>query len=113
VFDVEVTVPNAGGRLRPGMIGTVALGAGAARAPAPVLTVPLSAIVRAEPGSQEFAVFVSDENGGREIARLRRVTLGEVLGNGIAVRDGLSLGDRVIVSGATLLADGDAIRAIP
>ena len=112
VFDVEVTVPNTDGRLRPGMIGTVALGPAAAPA-APVLTVPLTAVVRAEPGSEQYGVFVLERNGDVEQARMRRVTLGEVLGNGIAVRDGLKLGDRVIVSGATLLVDGDAIRAIP
>ena len=116
VFDIEVTVPNADGRLRPGMIGTVALGPDAnsqRAASAPILTVPLTAVVRAEPGSEQFAVFVSERKGSEEIARLHRVTLGEVLGNGIAVREGLKLGDRVIVSGATLLVDGDAIRAIP
>ena len=26
VFDIEITIPNADGRLRPGMIGTVAIG---------------------------------------------------------------------------------------
>lgn len=113
VFGVEVTVPNGDGRLRPGMIGTVALGPESARNAAPVLTVPLTAVVRAEPGSHEYAVFVIERTGDLETARLRRVTLGEVLGNGIAVREGLSLGDRVIVSGATLLVDGDAIRSIP
>jgi multidrug efflux system membrane fusion protein len=113
VFDVEVTVPNTDGRLRPGMIGTVALGPAAAPAAAPVLTIPLTAVVRAEPGSDQYGVFVLERNGAAEQARMRRVTLGEVLGNGIAVRDGLKLGDRVIVSGATLLVDGDAIRAIP
>ena len=36
VFDVEVTIPNQDGRLRPGMIGTVAVGhAGGADAPRP------------------------------------------------------------------------------
>jgi RND family efflux transporter MFP subunit len=116
VFDIEVTVPNAAGHLRPGMIGTVALGPdgnGLRAASAPVLTVPLTAVVRAEPGSEQFAVFVTERKGSEEIARLRRVTLGEVLGNGIAVREGVKLGDRVVVSGATLLVDGDTIRAIP
>jgi RND family efflux transporter MFP subunit len=113
VFGVEVTVPNSDGRLRPGMIGTVALGPESARNSAPVLTVPLTAVVRAEPGSNEYAVFVIERTGEVETARLRRVTLGAVLGNGIAVREGLALGDRVVVSGATLLVDGDAIRSIP
>jgi multidrug efflux system membrane fusion protein len=116
VFDVEITVPNADGRLRPGMIGTVALGPAAARgaqAAAAVLTVPLTAVVRAAPGSDEYAVFVAETQGTSEIARRRTVTLGEVLGNGIAVRRGIALGERVVVSGATLLVDGEAVRPIP
>jgi multidrug efflux system membrane fusion protein len=41
---------------------------------------------------------------------LRRVELGEVIGNGIAVLNGLKPGERVVVSGATLLVDGEAVR---
>jgi hypothetical protein len=47
------------------------------------------------------------------VARLRRVTLGEVKGNQIAVRDGLAQGERVIVRGATIVADGQAVRVMP
>ena len=46
VFDVEVTIPNQDGRLRPGMIGTVALAGPAADLRQPSLTVPLSSVVR-------------------------------------------------------------------
>ena len=116
VFDIEITVPNAEGHLRPGMIGAVALGPGAARgaqAAAPVLTVPLTAVVRAAPGSDQYAVFVAEKDGTTEIARRRSVTLGEVLGNGIAVRQGVARGERVVISGATLLVDGEAVRTIP
>ena len=57
--------------------------------------------------------MLAERKGDIETVHRRRVTLGEVLGNGIAVREGLLLGDRVVVSGATLLVDGDAIRSIP
>jgi RND family efflux transporter MFP subunit len=116
VFDIEITVPNADGQLRPGMIGAVALGPAAARgaqSAVPVLTVPLTAVVRATPGSDQYAVFVAEKNGATEIVRRRSVTLGEVLGNGIAVRQGVALGERVVVSGATLLVDGEPVRTIP
>jgi RND family efflux transporter MFP subunit len=88
VFDVEVTIPNGAGRLRPGMIGTVAIGADAGTEPRP-LTVPLTAIVRAP-----------------------EVQLGQVTGNGIAVQQGLAIGDSVVVSGATLLVDGAQVQVI-
>lgn len=113
VFDVEVTIPNAAGALRPGMIGTVAIGADAVAATAPrPLIVPLTAIVRSREGSSQFAVFVVEPRDGGAIARARKVQLGEVIGNGIAVRAGLTGGESVIVSGATLLVDGAEIKVI-
>ena len=41
------------------------------------------------------------------------IKLGDVMGNGVAVTRGLALGDRVVVTGAGLLADGDRVRIIP
>jgi multidrug efflux pump subunit AcrA (membrane-fusion protein) len=38
------------------------------------------------------------------------VELGEVIGNSIAVTKGVTAGERVVVSGATLLVDGAPIR---
>ena len=114
VFDVEVTIPNQEGRLRPGMIGTVALGRSTRvrSAGAPPLTVPLTAIVRSDAGAGQFAVLVVARENGVDIARLRRVELGEVMGNVVAVLKGVSLGDQVVVSGATLLADGDRVQVL-
>jgi RND family efflux transporter MFP subunit len=111
VFDVEVTIPNGAGRLRPGMIGTVAIGADAGTEPRP-LTVPLTAIVRAPDAIGQFAVFVVERHDGRAIARARKVQLGQVTGNGIAVQQGLAIGDSVVVSGATLLVDGAEVQVI-
>ena len=41
------------------------------------------------------------------------VVLGEVMGNGVAVLNGVSRGDRVIVTGANQLIDGERVRVIP
>lgn len=116
VFNVEVSLANPNGELRPGMIGAVTLlprgsaTAGATAAPRP-LTVPLTAVVRSTIGGQ-FAVAVVESNAGATAARLRRVELGEVIGNSIAVTKGVVLGERVVVSGATLLVDGAPIRVL-
>jgi RND family efflux transporter MFP subunit len=116
VFDVEVTIPNRDGRLRPGMIGTVALGQPAGDrsvvASRP-LTVPLTAIVRPEAGAGQFAVLVIERRNAVDVARLRRVELGEVMGNAIAVLSGVNAGERVVVTGASLLVDGDPVRVLP
>ncbi len=116
VFDIEVTIPNSDGRLRPGMIGTVAI----TRAPGETriaenapLAVPLTAIVRADAGSGEFAVVVVQRENAVDVARLRRVELGQVLGNVITVVKGVSAGERVVVSGATLLVDGEPVKVLP
>jgi RND family efflux transporter MFP subunit len=116
VFDVEVTIPNPDGRLRPGMIGTVAVsqgtGNGRALASRPV-AVPLTAVVRSEAGAGEFAVLVVEREHALDVARVRRVELGEVVGNVIAVVKGVNAGERVVVSGATLLVDGAPVRVLP
>ena len=115
VFDIEVTIPNKDGRLRPGLIGTVAIKRGAvpmqlAGEAAPA--VPLTAVVRSESGGQ-FAVVVVERVNADHVARVRPVELGPVLGNVITVVNGVKLGERVVVSGATLLADGEPVRVLP
>jgi RND family efflux transporter MFP subunit len=114
VFDVEVTIPNADSRLRPGMIGSVALGA-AVTATAQPLTIPLTAVVKFATSATGggYGVMVVEGHGDVQIARLRSVELGDVMGNGIAVLKGVNHGDRVIVTGASLLVDGDSVRVIP
>jgi RND family efflux transporter MFP subunit len=112
VFDVEVTIPNADGRLRPGMIGTVALGTPAAPVAQPLI-VPLSAVVKSAIDSDKYALMVVEQKGDVEIARLRTVELGDVMGNGVAVTQGVASGERVVVTGASLLVDGDPVRVIP
>jgi len=115
VFDIEVTIANADGRLRPGMIGAVEVvaeptSAEAIEAAAPAI--PLSAIVRNEKRPDQYAVFVIDETSG-DTVHARHVTLGGVQGNLVAVTNGLASGERVVVMGATLLKDGEAVRVIP
>jgi len=112
VFDVEVTIPNADGRLRPGMIGSVALGTPAAPITQPLI-VPLSAVVKSAADSDKYALMVVERQGDVEIARLRTVELGDVMGNGVAVTQGVASGERVVVTGASLLVDGDPVRVIP
>ncbi len=118
VFEVELTIPNADGRLKPGMIAALQVG-GADRAPAasdPTASTPavtLSAIVRSPSDPDGYAVYVVADEGGRPVARVRKVTLGEALGNSIAVTSGLKVGERVIVTGSTLVIDGDPVRIVP
>jgi multidrug efflux system membrane fusion protein len=109
VFEVEAALPNPDGRMKVGMLATLRLGD---QAPDAALHVPLAAVIRPAGDSAGDAVFVVG-NSGSPTARLRRVRLGEVSGNLIAVREGLTQGERVIVRGATIVADGQAVRITP
>ena len=110
LFDVEVTIPNTGDRLKAGMIGVINLGALAAAAE-PV--VPLRAVVRPVTDPQGFAVFEVRAAAGKSYARLCKVALGAMIGDGVAVKSGVAPGDRVIVKGATIVADGQQVDVVP
>jgi RND family efflux transporter MFP subunit len=113
VFSVEVTIPNPDGRLKPGMIGTVEVAAPhLPDIPPGSPTVSVSAIVKSSRAGA-YAVFVADGPDDEATARARDVTLGPISGNRVAVASGLKVGDRVVVSGASLLVDGDRVRVIP
>lgn len=116
VFNVEVTVPNPDGRLKPGMIGRVEVAAGplaSSSADTGTVAVPLVAVVQPGPGGDTYAVYLVDGSADRAVARARQVALGDVRGNAVAVTRGLQPGERVIVSGASLLVDGEAVRVVP
>ena len=109
VFAIEVTVPNPKASLKPGMIASLSL-TGVHKAPVPA--VPLSAVV-ADPGSAgQYAVFVASEQGGKWVAHLRQVTLGETHESDVAV-EGVNPAEKVVVVGAAGLKDGDFIQVIP
>ncbi|HEY0794525.1 MAG TPA: efflux RND transporter periplasmic adaptor subunit [Acidisarcina sp.] len=65
--------------------------------------VPVLAVSRL--GGQTF-VFVAQNVDGKTIAKQRAIQVGDTVGNNYAVPTGLAEGDRVIVSGTQLLADG-------
>ena len=109
VFNVEVTVSNHSGSLKPGMIASISL-SGVPQPPVP--SVPLSAIVPylSKPG--RFAVMVAQERAGKWTASLREVQLGATHESSIAVV-GAQPGEKVIAVRAQLLTDGEPIEVIP
>jgi len=112
VFDVEVTIPNIGGRLKPGMIAALTVKEGpAAQVNVPI--VPLTAVTRSKDNPNAYAVLVVEQREGKQIARLRSVTLGESLGNEVVVTSGVNGGEMVVTTGVTQVADGEVVSVIP
>jgi RND family efflux transporter MFP subunit len=109
VFAVEVTVPNPKSYLKPGMIASLSL-TGVHKSAVPA--VPLSAVVADAGSAGHYAVFVAKEEGGKWVAHLRQVALGETHESDVAV-EGLNPGEQVVVVGAAGLKDGDFIQVLP
>jgi RND family efflux transporter MFP subunit len=110
-FSIEVTISNTGNVLRPGMVATLLLPGSHEDDSIPV--VPLSAVVRAADDPNAFGVFVVEQRGDQFFARARTVELGDAYGNVIGLKNGLGPGDRVIVSGASQVRDGQQVRILP
>ena len=114
MFNVEVTIPNPREELKAGMIATVEVPSAAGPEPAAGLpSVEVAAIVKSAKAAGGYAVFLAEGEGERATARARDVSLGAISGNRVAVTAGLTAGERVIVTGASLLTNGDAVRVIP
>ena len=96
----EVDVPNPEGLLRPGMYCTVEL---YIPREAPSFIVPADAIIFNANGLQVAVV----ENG---IAHLRKVKVARDLGTEVEVRDGVGVGDLVILRPMVNLTDGSKVR---
>ena len=65
--------------------------------------VPVLAVIRQ--GEQSF-VFVMQKQNGMAVAHRTPVVLGDTVGNNYSIVSGLSVGDRVIVTGTQFLVDG-------
>ena len=109
-FQVEVTIPNPQGLLKSGMVATLVLGQ--AKLATPLLVVPISAIVSSGDSSKTFSVFIAVHEGEKDVARRRTVLPGAAFGNMVSIVQGLHLGDRILLNGATLVHDGQAVRII-
>ena len=114
VFEIETTIPNPAQQLKVGMIASLKVPEGGALGKGkPVAVLPLNAIVRSRTDPSGFAVFVVQDEAAASVAKIRDVKLGDPVGNRILVTDGLQMGERVVVMGATLVADGEHVLVIP
>jgi RND family efflux transporter MFP subunit len=122
VFDVEVTIQNSDRVLKDGMIATVHVEGvikpdtrplSAAQPFKEITSIPLQSVVRPPDDPYGYIVFVATEKSGRWYALSRRVELGDVVGRSIKVLQGVTSGERVITSGATIVHDGALLSIVP
>ena len=109
-FEVEVAIPNRDHLLKVGMIGSLQLPAAESETQPSTLQVPLSAIVQGKDG--KYGVFLVSASNGGQVASLRAIEVGHVIGTDIGIASGLSAGDEVITTGANLLKDGQRVEVI-
>ena len=110
-FEVEVTVPNEQGLLKPGMIASLTTSEGTA-AGVPSLIVPLTAITHAPENPEGYAVMVMEQREGKTFAQLRPVTLGESVGNAIVIKSGVTTGELVVTTGVSQVVDGEQVFVV-
>ena len=97
---VEIEISNPGNTLKAGMTGTVFFEGGVERE---VLAIPREAIT----GSLQAAKVYVVENGK---AILRPIETGNIFGENVHVRSGLTAGETIVVSGQINLEDGMDIQ---
>lgn len=104
-IQIQATLGNPEGRLRPGMFVEVAVGVGASR---DVISLPASAIAYAPYGDSVYVVGDMKDPKGKSYKGVRQqfVTVSGTRGDQVAVVSGLNPGDEVVSSGAFKLRNG-------
>jgi membrane fusion protein (multidrug efflux system) len=94
---VKASLANPGGRLRPGLFARADLGIAVREG---VAMIPEEAVLQRSDGPVAFRLVGADR------VERRRLELGVIRGGLVEVRDGLAVGDRVVVRGQSDLIDG-------
>jgi membrane fusion protein (multidrug efflux system) len=107
-MQVQATLANPQGTLRPGMFVQVEVAVGAGRS---VVTLPASAISYAPYGDSVFIVSSLKGHGGETYRGVRQqfVKLEGARGDQVGVVSGVNAGDEVVTSGVFKLRNGAAV----
>jgi membrane fusion protein (multidrug efflux system) len=105
---VQATVPNADGKLKPGMFVQTAIATGATRS---LVSLPASAIGYAPFGDSVYVLADLKGPDGRAYRGVRQqfVKIGPTRGDRVAVLSGINAGDEVVTSGVFKLRNGAAV----
>jgi membrane fusion protein (multidrug efflux system) len=107
-IQVQATLPNPDGKLKPGMFVQVQFGVGASR---DVVTLPASAISYAPYGDSVFIITDMKDPKGQTYRGVRQqfVKVDGSRGDQVAVVSGVNPGDEVVTSGVFKLRNGAAV----
>jgi len=107
-IQVQATLANPGGKLRPGMFVQAEAGVGGSST---IMALPASAISYAPFGDSVFVVTDLKNPAGQSYRGVRQqfVKLGPARGDQIAVTSGVKPGDEVVTSGLFKLRNGAAV----
>jgi membrane fusion protein (multidrug efflux system) len=108
-IQVQATLANPDGKLRPGMFVQTEMSLGANQA---VIALPASAISYAPYGDSVFVVSDMKDDKGRTYRGVRQqiVKVGPARGDQIAVLSGIKAGEEVVTSGLFKLRNGAAVQ---
>lgn len=102
-YDIRISVANGDRRLLPGMVASVRFAPQSAPT-AEQASVPITAVQKKADGSLFVWTVAQDSTSHRAT-----VTIGETMGNRIAVNSGISTGQRIIVEGYQKLSEGTKV----
>jgi len=107
-IQVQATLSNPNGTLKPGMFADVEVTLDAGRS---VVALPASSISYAPYGDSVFVVAEMTNDGGQTYTGVRQqfVQLGDARGDQVAVLSGIEPGDEVVTSGTFKLQNGAAV----
>lgn len=100
---VEIVIPNANGKVRPGMYARVTMNYGVNKN----VVIPDNAIIKQQ-GSGDRYVYVYKDGK----VHYHKVTLGRRMGNRYEVISGVADGDLVVTAGYTKLSDGIEVEVV-
>ena len=107
-FQIEVSIVNTGLKLRSGMIATVRGEGGTAEKQ---VQIPVDALVHS-PVNDHYLVYGTEQKAGRTYAKEIPVRPGPMSGSYINIIEGLTPGQRIVASGASLLHPGDPVQEV-
>ncbi len=106
-FPVVIRIFGSNPSLRSGLAADVTFQLDAASTQG-VVVLPVSAVINDPDGTYVYVAEPSATQGEAMISR-RAITLGELSQDGVEVTDGISLGDRVVTAGVSVIREGQRV----